>query len=309
MKAKSESGSSGYSHSAYAASLEEFGTPRPLPRSGGWILERSIPGFPDHDAMGCYPLFACHDWSKLSADLDEIGKGLVSLVLVADPLGDYEPESLRQVFPDVFVPFKEHFVLDLSRDADATPSKHHLRNIRKARQVIAVDRCSDPGDLIDEWDQLYNVLRQRHALRGITAFSRHSFIKQLTVPGIVAYRGTVQGRAAGILLWYVQGSAAYYHLGAFSDEGYRAGASFALFSCALDEFRKEALRWVDLGAGAGVGAGSGGLGRFKSGWANTTRTAYLCGRIFDRQRYDEIVSAGGNATASYFPAYRAGEFG
>jgi hypothetical protein len=60
---------SGYMHPNYAHSLREFGEPRELPGSGGWILERIIPGTPYRDAMGCYPLFACNDWSKLANDL------------------------------------------------------------------------------------------------------------------------------------------------------------------------------------------------------------------------------------------------
>ena len=66
----------GYAHPAYAHSLAEFGSPRPLPRSGGWLLERPIPGSPYRDAMGCYPLFAAQDWSRLYSDLDEISGGI-----------------------------------------------------------------------------------------------------------------------------------------------------------------------------------------------------------------------------------------
>ena len=65
-------------HAMYAASLEEFGTPRELPRCKGWILECQIPGFSDHDAMGCYPLFLCQDWPRLHSDLEDLGNDLVS---------------------------------------------------------------------------------------------------------------------------------------------------------------------------------------------------------------------------------------
>src|SRR5690349_8434686 len=69
----------GYLHPAYAESLSEFGRPRLLPRSRGWILERPIPACPYFDAMGCYPLFTCHDWSELPGDLVDLGSELVSL--------------------------------------------------------------------------------------------------------------------------------------------------------------------------------------------------------------------------------------
>ena len=40
--------------------------------------------------MGCYPLFACTDWSELAADLAALGRierPPVSLTVVADPFG------------------------------------------------------------------------------------------------------------------------------------------------------------------------------------------------------------------------------
>jgi hypothetical protein len=67
-----ESAVTGYMHPGHAESLAEFGTPRGLPCSGGWLLERAIPGFGSHDAMGCYPLFACRDWAALPTDLKNL---------------------------------------------------------------------------------------------------------------------------------------------------------------------------------------------------------------------------------------------
>ena len=104
-----------YSHPFYAQSLREFGQPLELPRCGGWILVRPIAGTPYKDAMGCYPLFSCQDWTQIHKDLEEVGHEWVSLTLVTDPFGGYEPDDLRRCFPDVMVPFKEHFVADLCR--------------------------------------------------------------------------------------------------------------------------------------------------------------------------------------------------
>ncbi len=47
-----------------------------------------------------------------------------------------------------------------------------------------------------------------------------------------------------------------------------------------------------------------GLSRFKQGWTAEVRTAYLCGKILDRELYDRLA---GDAGAGYFPAYRASE--
>lgn len=48
-----------------------------------------------------------------------------------------------------------------------------------------------------------------------------------------------------------------------------------------------------------------GLTRFKKGWSTCTRTAYLCGRIFDRKRYMALASDGGSVH-NYVPSYGHG---
>src|SRR5688500_13111911 len=86
----------GYLHPGYARSFQEFGMPRELPRCRGWILARSIPALPDLDAMGCYPIFACQDWSRLHLDVDDLQNHLVSLTVVTDPFGDYDEPYLQR---------------------------------------------------------------------------------------------------------------------------------------------------------------------------------------------------------------------
>lgn len=307
---KNQEAASGYLHPEYANSLGEFGMPRLLPRSQGWILEREVRDTPFRDAMGCYPLLVCRYWDELPADLDQIKDGLVCLSAVTDPFGDYDEASLRQCFPDVMIPFKEHFVVDLSSSLDTFVHPHHRRNARKALHEIAVNECPNPIDFLEDWMGLYGTLIQRHKIKGIAAFSRESFSRQLKVPGIVVFRAVHDNQTAGMLLWYAQGNRAYYHLGAFHQVGYNLGASFALFNYSLDYFGRHGFDWLDLGAGAGTEPGAeSGLTRFKQGWSTGVRMAYFCGRIFDRRKYDEIVRAKNVSQTNYFPAYRVGEFG
>ena len=299
----------GYGHSSYARALVEFGTSLYLPCSEGTILKRSISGFPYSDAMGCYPIFACQDWSRLGVDLEMLSRELVSLSVVTDPFGQYDENLLQDCFKDVVKPFKEHFVVDLSLPKDSYVHPHHQRNARKALDKIAVERCESPITHLDEWISLYQVLIERHQIKGLTAFSPQSFAKQLTVPGIEAFHAIYDGAIIGMLLWYVQGNIAYYHLGAYNPIGYELRASFALFSYAIDYFSKNQLDWLSLGAGAGVDSnGMDGLTRYKQGWSTGTRTAYFCGRIFNPKLYQEIVSTKGIPPTNFFPAYRAGEF-
>jgi hypothetical protein len=300
---------SGYRHPDYARSLAGFGTPRLLPRSGAWILERTVPGTDFTDAMGCYPLFACEDWSGLPEDLNGLEGGPICLFAVTDPFGGHDPDLLRRCFPDVARPFKDHFVVDLSRSPDDFVAAHHRRYARRALRDVDVERVQAPARHGEEWVGLYAHLVERHGIRGIAAFGEESLRRQLGVPGIVAYRARCRDRTVGMVLWYASAGVGYYHLGACNEEGYALRAFFALFMASLAGLASHGLAWLDLGAGAGVRGDAGdGLTRFKRGWATGTRAAWFCGRILDRTRYEDLCrSARGDGTA-YFPAYRAGEF-
>lgn len=299
----------GYLSERYARALAAFGHPRALTRSGGWLLERSIPGTPLTDALGCYPRFFCHSWDRLGEDLHELAQRMVTVALVTDPFTPMAPDHLQKLFPDACFPFKTHLVIDLERGLDRAVSRHHRYQARRARQSITVERCAQPLDFLDEWNALYDVLIRRHRLSGIKAFSRESFQEQLGVSGIIAFRATHQGQAIGGHLWYPQGEIVYSHLAASNEMGYRLGAAYALHWEALQYFVSN-YRWVDLGSVAGVsGEARDGLWRFKQGWANDTRQAYFCGRIFDRDAYRALAGDRVTGQSAYFPAYRAGELG
>jgi hypothetical protein len=299
----------GYLHPLYAASLSEFGEPYELPRCKGWILKREIPGFPEYDAMGCYPLFACQDWSQLYADLEGMGNELVCLSLVTDPFGEYGEAYLRECFKDVVVPFKEHFITDLSYPIDSFVSEHHSRYAQKALREVHVEKLNKPEEFISEWMSLYSNLSARHNIKGLPLFSESSFRKQLNIPGIVVFRAIYKECALGMILWYLQGHVGYYHLGAYSDLGYKLRVSFALFWYAFEYFAVHGVQWLNLGAGAGInGSHEDGLNRFKRGWSTGTQTAYFCGRIFDHRKYLELVKTKSISVTDYFPAYRMGEY-
>jgi hypothetical protein len=285
--------------------LAEFGTPRELPSCGGWVLGRAIPGSPYHDATGCYPLFVCRDWSRLPTDLDSLAGKFVTLSFVADPFGNFRFDDLQRCF-DVVVAFKEHFVVDLSRSPDEIGSSHHRHYARKALQTIRVEVCPDPLRHLDEWVLLYDHLIARHGLKGIQAFSRQAFAKQLGLPGLVMFRAVQHGETVGLDLWFVHRDVAYGHLVALSPQGYRARASYALKSYLIRHFAGR-VRWIDLGGGAGFrNNADDGLTQFKRGWATGSRPTYFCGRVLDTPRYLELTGASHVPADGYFPAYRNG---
>lgn len=298
----------GYLSSLYAHSLAEFGTPSELPSCGGWILEREIPGSSNYDAMGCYPLFACKDWSHLHLDLEDLRGELVCLSLVTDPFGEYNESDLHRCFGERVLPFKTHFIADLHIPIEKIASHHRKKLARRALRCMRVEISEYPIEFLDEWTNLYQNLIIRHQIKGIRAFSREAFSKQLQIPDTYMLRAIHQGVIIGAQIWYMQNEVAYIHLAAYINEGYSLGASYALDWTAIEFFSGKA-RWLNHGGGAGLSSdGMDGLSMYKRGWSTETRMVYFCGRIFDQQAYNELVKERGDVATDYFPAYRKGEF-
>lgn len=296
----------GYLHAAYAGSLAEFGTPRQLPRCGGWILERQIPGTQYRDAVGPYPLFSCCDWSQLEEDVDELAGNLVSLTIVPAPFDGYDLALLERCFSHV-IPFKPHYVTDLTQPIDKVVKRSHRDTVARATKKVQVSRCTEPESRLSQWIEFFGTLTQRHHITGMRAFSPQSFAAQLAVPGLVMFEARSGNEAVGLDLWYVQGDVAYGHLVAFNDVGYQLRASYATKWHLLHYF-KDKVRWVDLGGGAGDNAqGTDGLSVFKQGWSTGTVPVYICGRVFAPDIYAELTRAAGVGATAYFPAYRAGQ--
>jgi hypothetical protein len=294
---------SGYSSPEYAASQGECGQPLPLPRSGGCLLQRRIPGAVAVDAMGPYPIFCCRDWSALGTDLAELGDRVVSVVLVTDPFGVADPTPLAGAFNRGLVHYKDHHVIDLDVPLDRSACSHHRRNARKALRRLGVEEVDAPSASLDTWCELYAELIRRHRITGVSRFSRESFALQLAVPGLLALRAVDdKGQVVGMVLWYCQEDVGYYHLAAYSPRGYAENASYALFWASAEQLRGR-VRWLSLGAGAGVSCdGTDGLTRFKRGWSSIVRPAYLGRHVACPRIYAELCR--GRPATDCFPAYR-----
>ena len=294
----------GYRSAQYAEAFTEFGEPRHLPDCGGWLLRRPIGDTGLFDAMGLYPLFCCSDWPAVAEDIRQCCSDCVSVTLVSDPLGTCDENLLRRSFERVN-PFKDHYIADLSQPLESFVSKSHRQNARRALRKVDVEVCDEPLQYLDDWQDLFSVLTDKHDVTGLRAFSRAAFEKQLSAPGMVMFRASRDGETVGLDLWYVDGDIAQGHLAAFSRTGYACSASYATKWTLLNHFSGK-VRWVNFGGVAGAaGQGAQGLEHFKSGWSNTTRGTYVCGSIFDTSAYNDLTR--GRAETRYFPAYREGE--
>ena len=178
----------GYLNPMYAASMAEFGRPCALANSDGFLLERAIPRTPHRDAMGLYPLFCCGDWSGLPADLERLGDRLISVVLVTDPFGEYDPSALACAFSHGLIPYKIHHIIDLQIPLVESACEHHRRNARKSLERLVVEEIDEPVRFLETWCALYADLIARHRIDDLSRFSTRAFEIQLTVPGLVALR-------------------------------------------------------------------------------------------------------------------------
>ena len=296
----------GYQSRAYAESFAEFGALLELPAAGGALLKRPIGSSGLHDATGCYPLFCCGDWGRLPHDLDALRGELVSVVVVTDPFAATTEAQLARSFERVRT-YKDHFIVETGAAPETFVSRSHREQARRALRKVKVELVAEPSAWIDEWERLFGVLAQRHAITGMRRFSRSAFEKQLAVPGMTMFRAVAQGRTVGLDLWYIQGDVAQGHLAAFDATGYELRASYAT-KWEMIHYFADKVRYINLGAGQSADT-SDGLSQFKRGFSNGMRRSWLCGRTFDPSAYQRLAMQmnPGDRNPGYFPAYRGAE--
>ena len=296
----------GYFNPGYTRSLDEFGRPLPLAGSGACLLERPIGDTGLRDAMGGYPVFCCPNWDELSSDLRGLRDRLVSVVVTPDPMSAPELGVLRESF-DYVRPYKDHFVIRTGRPLEAFVSKSHRRHASRALRRVDVELCEEPWRHAEEFDRLFGVLAARHEIRGLRRLSRTAFARQFALPGMVMFRASAYGRILGLDTWYVQSDCAQGHLVALEESAYDLHAAYAL-KWHLIEYFSDKVEWINLGAGRSLD-GSDGLSAFKRGWATDTQPSWICGAVLQADRYASLRASARGASPTYFPAYRAGEFG
>jgi hypothetical protein len=294
----------GYADSRYANSLSQFGEPIFLPNSKGWVLKRPISGTSYFDIMGLYPLFCCQDESKLKDDIVNLNGKYISIAMVLDPLQKYDMNALESQFSDRYIPFKEHYIVDLKLPLEKVVSSHHRYYAKKSLKTTQIEHCSEPHSVLEKWCSLYDQLKKRHGFSGISQFSKKSFRKQFSVPGSFVFTAKLNDKIEGIQIWFMSGNRVYHHLSAYSDLGYRSRISYAMIWVVLHFFKERKADMANLGGGAGFKNKADGLTKFKKDWASETRTAYFAGKIINLPIYTQLTKKVSKSNSFYFPAYR-----
>lgn len=286
-----------YASLTYTHSLSHIGEPLAVPEWGGFVLTRPTPDGRHRDAVGPYPLTVLTPDADIDGGLTRTKRaGLVSLVLVADPLTSIA-DSLEGF--DIKRPFKTHQVHD-PRLGQPAYDKHHRYEIRRAERLVEA-REIQLAEHLPAWITLYEALAQRHDLTGVHAFPSAYHQALAVLPGLRAFGAFIEEHLVSAHLFVTHQGVATSHLAASSEEGYAAGAAYAVNALALAVLGRDGP--VNLGGGAGSGDDpKDGLARFKAGFANTTATAWLYGAILDPQAYQAL--SGDKRDSSYFPAYR-----
>jgi hypothetical protein len=246
-----------------------------------------------------YPYTAIAPDADLAGGLARLKSlGLVSVVLVADPLWSPEVGRLETAF-DFCRPFKTHHLV--VPHLPLTYSTGLQRVIRTARARCSV-RFAPVTECLPEWNLLSDVLSNRHQLQGMAHLSADEFALMAQTPGLFAAIAEADGEVLAMTWWLRHQDILYVHLSASSDAGYRLSASYALYAAVIDAYRHLT---INLGGCAGLADDpTDGLWWFKHRFANDAAMARLCGAILDPAAYEELGRNGAPENA-YFPAYRA----
>lgn len=290
--------SGAFSYEAYARTLSHIGKAVWLPTSQCWAIERDIRGSGRKDLMGTYPMMGPISDDALFVDLNNLAEKYVSFVGITNPMlpVGWSP-SINELAS--ITQYKPHFVADLSLNPATWLGPTAIRNIGYAQKHFSF-RELFPAQGWKELANLYRILKRRVKHLGYADFSRDQIERQCCIQGARVF--TIQGSNAcdGAALVYVADSVVYFHLAAYSSEGYANRGGYALVAGALDALRESGVRWAHLG-GAPDGPNGEGIAEFKRRLSTETRMSHIVKVVMQPYEYARLS---GGIHAGYFPSYR-----
>jgi hypothetical protein len=263
-----------YSSASYSNALRDGAAiPLAIPEWDSYVLVRAADaGGQKKCATGLYPFACLAPTANLSAGLHRLrNHGVVSVVLVTDPLWQPALDSLKTAF-SVCQPLKVSYIID--REKAIYFHKTHRRRIRKAHQQCQI-QIVPLGDYLEEWFRLYQGLVRRKEIAAARDFSRSYFQNLARMEALTAVAAFVRSKLVAMSLWIRHSETVYCHLSASSATGYACSASYGAHDFAIQHFRD--CRYIILGGVAGfVDSPDDGLASFKRGFANATAQSYFC---------------------------------
>lgn len=287
-----------YNSAEFINSFKGLSEVQSLEKTQTCVRLREIEGTAYQDAINLSPRFYIDDERSLQNAVNELkNRDIISATLIPDPL---KPLPNADRIFDVTAPFKTHYVLDYAQDWEARGI--HKSNIRYAKNKCEVKRIHF-SEYLKDWQKLWDVLVERHQIKGLGKFSESHFKSLANVPGLVTYGAfDNDGNIIAMSLWFETPDYAVSHLNACTPEGYKAQANYAIYNFLIQDMKDK--KSLDLGGNFGLKDNpEDGLSKFKAGFSNTTKPSFIAGVICDSQKYKELSA--GKENTSFFPAYRA----
>lgn len=296
----------GYADPAFASSYRTIGPTVTLPTSGATVLLVDEPLTGRCDAVAPYPLLSCRAPERIVDDLGTLRDlGAITFSAVLDPL---RPIPGPGSGLDLLRPFKTHLLTRLGPLAEEgrafRPSRHHQREVSRARREVVVDVQHGVAADPDDWFRLLHELERPTPLAGSAAVDRVTLEAQFALAGAYVMWARAGGASVAAQLVLVTEDVVHAHLAVSDTRGRASRAMYALDAALLDLLDGSNFT-VHWGGCAGATDVRDGLWHYKSGWANDSAIAPLVGAVLDPEAYARLGGQRPVDPTMWFPAHRA----
>lgn len=201
------------------------------------------------------------------------------------------PYALLKNYIDI-INVQEHIFIPLETDYHQMYSKRKLRNIKKAKRY---NYTFIENDTIDNFYSIYAESMNRVHSSEYFLFSPE-ILKQLLPFGKVMSIH-YENRVVSSLFMIEEEEIVYYFLGGTSSAYLDYGFNSLLFDLVCDYYK--ATKKIFF-----LGGGKGGLYQYKKEFSHHTVPFYIGKKIFNQDKYQELVTRSHREGNDFFPAYR-----
>jgi hypothetical protein len=206
-------------------------------------------------------------------------------------------------------PVREHVTLDLRRTENEIWSGYTKNNryvVRKAERQGLECRLGAASEMLDAFQELYNVTMDRNRASASYYFTREHFRSLAERVPLLACAALRAGEVVAVSLFLLAEPRIHYHLSGCSAEGLTAGANNLILHRVLLDARRRGLLLFHLGGGR-TGAADDSLLRFKAAFSRGRAPASVGKRVHAPETYERLCALRRRQTPvppSFFLAYR-----
>ena len=295
----------GYQSKGYIKSYYQDSDMVYLANADGWLGKRLINHNGECDLSGGYPMAFFNNLPCIEQDFRPLVKqGFISMTFVTNQINNLTVNKLSQKV-DLFKPFKKHYLATLEKPWENVVRRTMKKNALRAFKLFDVS----PVDSLynsDYAETLWRLHQKSLAGKHISIDYPINFNvlkEQLNMPGIKLFKGEYNNKIHGIACYIEVADKVYGHVIGSTQFGLNNHLNYGLYAVALKYYHKQKA-FIDFGGNAGlVNDSSCGLSKFKSGWSSHVANTYICGKILNSNKYQQLIGERFK-NSKYFPAYR-----